>query len=186
MRYVFLLFFVGSFIFSCSNEKRTNDFEAIAKNIRTINLPLYGTCGQDLNCIEFLRKDTVIYQYLPNACQEPFKLCVIGKISENDKYVALLLADTYGDYQGHFVTTFTHKGVLISSQELFIRTGCGEDESYFGTFSYAITKDVLINMKDSTAEFKRDSAGNIIQGSVIPKVHNNIFRITDGGLIVKK
>jgi hypothetical protein len=164
----------------------TKDFESIVKNIKSINPPLYATCGQDLNCIEFIGKDTIIYQYLPNACDERFKLRVIGKISEKDKYIALLLADTYGDYQGHFVATFTHKGELISSKELFIRTGCGEDENYFGTFNYTITKDVLINMKDSTAEFKRDSLGNIIDETIVAKSHNTSFIIADDGTIVKK
>jgi len=180
MRYIFFvnLFFI--FLTSCSSTVKTN-FEDAAKKIRIIELPFSDTCGKDLKCFD----DSTLFKYLPNACIDSYKLAVAGKITGNEKFTALLLADTYGDYQMHYIATFTHKGELIAKFELF-KIGCSADEDYFGAAEYTITKNLLVYLKDSTANYKRDSSGNIINESIVSKSHNYTFKISNEGSIVKK
>jgi hypothetical protein len=184
MKCIFLvnLFFI--FLTSCSSTVKTN-FEDAAKKIRLIKLPFSDTCGNDMQFLQFSNDDSTLYKYLPNACMDSFKLAVAGKIAENEKITVLLLADTYGDYQMHYIATFTKKGELIAKFQLF-KIGCSEDENYFGEAEYTITKDLLIYLRDSTVDYKRDSGGNIINKSIVSKSHNDIFRIADDGAIVKK
>jgi hypothetical protein len=170
-------------LISCSSREKIT-FESIAKKIKTIDLPFSSECGKDLKIIELVGEDTAIYKYIPNT-PDSSKLSIIGKIIDNNKFIALLLADTYPDVQLHYIATFTRKGELITKFELY-RVGGLEDENYFGEAECTISKDITINLKDSTAEYKRDSSGNIINESIVSKFHNDFFMIADDGTIVKK
>ncbi|MEI8278383.1 MAG: hypothetical protein WCG87_01395 [Bacteroidota bacterium] len=168
---------------SCSPTDR-NNFNGAIQKTKVIQLPFSDTCGKDLGNLEFSNTSSPLYKYLPNACIDSFKLAVAGKIVENNKFIALLLVDTYGDYQMHFIATFNNNGKLINKFPLF-KIGCDEDEYYFGKAECTITKDLFVYLKDTCAEYKRDESGNIINGSLTSKSNKNTFKIAENGSIVK-
>ena len=186
MKPIFLISVLFILFTSCASND-TKDFDGIAKRIKRINLPFYDTCGTNLTCMDFVGYDTAINTYLPcSGDNDSQKLCVIGKIYECDKYIALLLANSGADWQMHYIATFTHEGKLLSNMELLFRAGCGEEEDYWGRAECSIMENLTVNLKDSSAEFKRDSNLNIISESIVAKSHSSSFAISDNGTIVKK
>ena len=121
MKHIFLvnLLFI---LTSCSLTVKT-DFQNATQKLRQIQLPFSDTCGKELDKLEFSYEGSTLFKYLPNACIDSYKLAVAGKIVENGKFTALLLADTYGDYQMHYIATFTNDGKLISKFLLKIHGG---------------------------------------------------------------
>jgi hypothetical protein len=177
MKYVILANLTLIFLISCSDKKTS--FETLIEKIDTISLPFFDTCGKDLDCLKFVGNDTAISQYLPSASISAFKLRVIGKLQQRRQYIMLLLADTYADCQLHYIVTFSNNGEVISKFALYRISGLTNEE-YFGEAQCSISKDLVINLRDSTVEYN-DSGKKFISNSP-----NDLFRIADNGSIVKK
>lgn len=172
-----------------STEKKQLSFESLVKNVDIINLPFSHECGEDFKTEDFKiteKIDTELIKYFPPLYPgiPEYIWHIVGKVSENKKYVALLSINHYADYVLPYLTTFTKQGTLITKFELY-EIGCSEDEFYHGKAIFTINKDLLIKMSDSSATYKRDSTGKIIKGSIISKSNNYLFKLMSDGTIVK-
>ena len=147
-------------------------------------MPLSHRSGVDFEVIA--KADTELLAYFPPLYPDDLEQIwhIAGKVSENKNYVAFLSVNTYADFAIPYLITFTKQGKLITKFELY-DTICGEDEFYYGVSTFTINKDLSINVNDSTAEYKRDSAGEIIKASIISKSDHNLFKLMNDGTIVQ-
>lgn len=180
-----ILFFL-SFTSNGQNKlprKQQLSFENLVRNIGYVNLPFSQRCGQDIKIIEV---DTEIYRYFPPLYPDhpEYGWHIVGKVSENDKYVALLSANTYADYAIPYLLTFTLQGKLIGKLELY-KIGCADEESYYSETQLMISKELLINIRDSSATYKLDNKGEIIKQSMKSESNNYRFKLMNDGTIMK-
>ncbi len=184
-RILFILLFLPVFTKGQKTpaEKKQLTFTSLVKNIETINLPFSHKCGEDFKTIDKI--DTELYKYFPPLYPDhpEYGWHIIGKVSENNKYVALLSVNTYSDYAIPYLITFTKQGTTITKFEVY-KIGCSDDEFYHGEVTFTINKNLTINISDSSATYKRDIAGKIIKESINSKSSKYLFKVTDDGIIV--
>ena len=183
-RILFILLFLPIFTKGQKTltEKKQLAFASLAKNIDIINLPFSHKCGEDFKTIEKI--DTNFYKYFPPLYPDipEYGWHIVGKVSENKKYIALLSVNTYSDYAIPYLLTFTKQGTTITKFEVY-KIDCSDDEFYHGEATFVINKNLTININDSSARYKRDSAGEIIKESINSKSGNYLFKLTDDGTI---
>lgn len=152
--------------------KRTNtQLDSLTK----VSLPVSGTCGENSNVFD--------YSYNRKAIRDlPENLRFAGLLKKTDKYFAVLLIDTYADYQNHFIATVSNDGKIIDKFALFSAV-CSEDENYWGQAKYTIDKDLKIIQTDSSATYKRNEVGEIIKGTIESSSHRLSLYVDQNGKI---
>ena len=183
-RILFILFFLPIFAYGQKMpiQKHQLSFASLVKNIETINLPFSHKCGENFKTTNKI--DTELNKYFPPLYSDhpEYGWHIIGKVSENNKYVAILSVNTYSDYAIPYLITFTKQGTTITKFEVY-KIGCSDDEFYHGEATFTINKNLTIKISDSSATYKRDSEGEIIKESTISKSSNYLFKVTDDGII---
>jgi len=109
---------------------------------------------------------------------------VLGKISDNQKYIAILYAIP-ADVQLPVLYTFDSAGKKISSLRLYIGNCCGENEDCSGASTVEITKDLRIILKDSIQTFERDKKNADKKRNIQTLKKHQEFRIDSTGRILK-
>jgi hypothetical protein len=186
MKWMFLILLSAPFFGKGQNtflDKKQQKFSDLARNINSIKLPYTHVCGNKFDVTA--KVDTDIYRYFPALYPEnpEYTWDIIGKVSENSKYVALLSVNNFADYPVPYIITFTQQGVPITKFE-FYKIGCSEDEFYNGWASFTISMELSITVNDSSVTYQRDSARKVVEASINSRSHTYKYYLKDDGVIV--
>lgn len=99
-------------------------------------------------------------------------------------YTALLLWNSKADYQLHYLATVSGSGKIIDKLELY-GINCAEDANYHGEATYAIDKDLIITLKDTSASYQRNDEGIILKETIKTQSHTRKFHVDADGKITK-
>ena len=169
MKYILLLLFIFPF-------QKESDFEKQLKGVKALDLPFHHKCGDDLPVTIYPQKNAQIFDFIPKD------LSVVGIVTQNKNFIALLLTNASADYMVPYIVSFNNKGKVITKFEPY-KIGCSEDEYYFGKAEFTITRDLYVNVTDSSNSYKRDKNEEIIKDSIVSKNHSYLFQFTKYGNI---
>lgn len=121
-------------------------FEKYVKLIHPLHLPYTDTCEYPFYSQKIDLPDSMLDMFTPSY------YCVIGKLEETDKYVAIIYRIDKSP-EGPILKTFDMKGNQI--QKMIIYNGfCYESDSASSICTVQITADKLIICKDSITKYK--------------------------------
>jgi hypothetical protein len=176
----FIILLISLIFINCTiNEKKvikkekSNSFEKLSK----IELPIEYYCGESL---ELFDNDSIT-KYIVDF---PKGLRFGGLINKRNEFSTILLADTYADYQLHFIATVDKKGKMIDIFKLFSKD-CGVDENYECESKYQIDKELNIKLSDSTATYERTESGEIIDKTIKVTTNSIHYSIDEKGKVTK-
>lgn len=178
MRIIIIILSVSlvSFNFVRTNTTKENQEPTIyLDSLTKISLPISRTCGDISEVYDFSYNKKAI-----NDLQENLKFG--GLVKKTDNYFAVILIDTYADFQLQYLTTVAMDGNIIETFELF-SAGCGEDPYYWGQSNYTIDNNLNIIQIDSSATYNRDANGTILKESIVSTSHRFSFYVDEQGKI---
>lgn len=179
-RIAFSIFCVMCISCSSTTKKENKPIEVTKSNVEDftiLNLPISGSCGDDLQVFD---KDS-IRQIIPEL---PGNLRFGGVIKRTRNFTALILLDTYADSQIPYLATITNNGKIIDKFKLFSED-CDEDEFYKTQANYTLDKTLKGTQTDNFETYKRDDEGEIIKESVVKNFHKYEFYVDPKGKIIK-
>jgi hypothetical protein len=168
-------------LFGCkinSKTNRINDFDSFIKTIPFIDLPYSTTCGSCCQSVKLDLDSSFIQKYELDGSE------VVGKLSETDKYVAILVAGG-ADYYVPIIFVFDKKGRLISKQQ-FMGNYCGSILGFYGNYYLDIDKQLQITEIDTALVFKTDTVEFKIIDTLKRDIKVTRFKINEQGKIIKK
>lgn len=161
--------------FNADNKSEKQKTNSLLDSLTKISLPISATCGESSKVFDFSYNRKIISDL-------PENLRFGGLLKKTDKYFAVLLIDTYADYQNHFLATVSMDGKIIEMLELF-SAGCSEDENYWGEAKYTIDNNLKIIQTDTSATYKRNDVGTIIKKTIKTSSHRLLFYVDKNGNI---
>jgi hypothetical protein len=164
--YLLLLLTVTLQCFSQNNDQRPDNRTELTKALKKIDLPFSSECGNTLITYDG-------YSLKPIINNLPGNLDFAGLLKMDKNFSAILLVDNNADIQNHYLITISDEGNIIDNFFLFSH-GCSEDEYFTGQAKYTIDKELRIIQADSSATFKRDSKGEIVDTTI--KISTNKYQ----------
>lgn len=161
-----------------SNSSKINDFDSFIKSIPLIDLPYSTTCGSCCNAIKLNLDSLFIQKYKLDGID------IVGKLTETDKYVAILVAGG-GDYLAPALFVYNKNGNLVSKQQ-FMGNYCGPILGFYGNYCLNIDKQLQITEIDTALVFKTDTVEFKIIDTLKRDIQVARFKINEQGKIIKK
>jgi|GEM_PF-6179002 len=158
-------------------DKSKSTTKPTINNLTQVKLPFSSICGASLTVFD----EDSIQLFISDI---PDNLRFGGLLKSAENYSAILLLDTYADYQIHYLTTVNKQGKIIETFDLF-SYGCSEDEFFWGKTNYTIEKDLRILQTDTSATYKRTESGEVIKESIVSSSHRHEYYVDANGKIKK-
>lgn len=153
-------------------------FAAYSARIAMLELPIYGTCGEDQIGKGYESLNDQVKKY---TREENW---IWGKLAETKRFTAIVYVCP-ADVILPIIQTTDKQGNKISELP-FYTNYCGEDEAYWGTASARVEADMTITLTDSSESFQRDVNDEIIPETVKTSVRRRHFFIREDGMIIER
>jgi hypothetical protein len=159
-----------------SNTNKIIDFESYINAIPFIEFPYNTSCGSCCSSIKLNIDSSFISKYNLDGLE------VIGKLVDNDKYVAILYAGA-ADYFVPGLVIFSKRGEKISEKNFF-GNSCGQILDYYGNSTLEIDEQLQITEIDSSLKFKMDTINFKVIDTLSEEIKILIYKIDKDGKII--
>jgi hypothetical protein len=176
MKYLVLLVL----LVDCSGktEKATTAFLEFVSELPKVKVPFEVYCTKCCEHPKYNSDDVRLSKYFPESS------AFMGVISQNDKYVSVLV--TYpADMIIPSVVIYDINGVKID-EKTFMGDWCDRDIDYLGLQYFIIDKNYLLMEIDTGYSFKMDSLNSQIIDTTDIEISKQIFFVNDQGKITEQ
>ena len=179
MKKIIFITLIATLMFSCKEESNKNkNFAAFLNTIPELKLPFTANSYADLQTK--VQIDTTFNKY-----NDIYANGIYGKIKINDSINAIiyLLA---GDNVFPKIVTYNKQGAKIAEQILVNLPGGSDGYNGNGSSFLNLSKDLEIQIVDTTNSFDRDSSDVIIEKSRTTEITIEKYKIKSNGQILLK